>query len=344
MEKVHLIQIDDPTDFEFLCCEVARMEFGDFAAARYGRKGQEQDGIDIFAINRNGANEQVVVQCKHKENTIKPNYKNVADEMVVELQKTIDYYKNGFDEYIYACNLKNDKTMQDKAAELTQLSGKKVWVWSEEYLEQSVRRHPSLQAHYAHGNTDDAVLLLNPEFLNKVKNGKPAAFKFYTGLTDELCQWIGVEHGLAALDERRDKVMAKLEGLLDKKILGQRVVTVVEGQGGSGKTTLLRRIALERAKAGDACWWVRSMDTFMGSYTEAIGQNQHLRHLIFVDDWYTYMKGDPGKEFFNLADRRQSAKCLCPDWRPQLPVRRVRQVLLPRYPHCIGSRGEPGHP
>ncbi|MEI6848373.1 MAG: hypothetical protein WCK32_10240, partial [Chlorobiaceae bacterium] len=90
-----------------------------------------------------------------------------------------------------------------------------------------------------------------------------------------------------------------------KAFFGKKIAAVLYGEGGSGKSTLLRQIALDRAKKGYICWWVENMDSFINHDASSISENSHLRHLVFVEDWYRNMKDNSGTAFFTwLKDQR----------------------------------------
>ena len=138
-------------------------------------------------------------------------------------------------------------------------------------------------------------------------------FLFYTAKVEGDWQWIGVWKGLAAQRNCRPTIDAMLDTLFVKPFLDTKIAAVVYGEGGSGKSTLLRQIALDRAKQGYICWWVENMDSFTNHDAKSISENSHLRHLVFVEDWYRNMKNKSGTEFFTWLKGQRNVLVLIGD-------------------------------
>jgi RecA/RadA recombinase len=311
LNPYRIIPIQNSDHFEVFCCEVARDWFSDFAAQRYGCSGQRQDGIDIIttsreitATNTRGGYQKVVIQCKYKEDPKNFKINDAIRELKQDLESAIAAHQ--FDVFIYASTLKKRNTKLKKMAdELALTHNKEVMLWFWDDLELAVSIHPRLQRMYAEGSISSGVQLLHPDFLKSLENRQADPFQFYTAKVAGDWQWLGVLHGLAAQRNCRQAIDNMLDTLFARPHLDTKIAAVVYGEGGSGKSTLLRQIAVDRAKQGYNCWWVENMDSFINHDAKSISENSHLRHLVFVEDWYRNMKDKSGTEFFTwLNDQR----------------------------------------
>lgn len=317
MNPYRIIPIQNKDQFEDFCCEVARDWFGDFAAQRYGRSGQKQGGIDInttnrviTAINRGGA-QKIVIQCKYKKDPKNFGSDDVIRELEQDLQSAIASHQ--FDVFIYASTLERRTELKDKADVLTLTYKKEVQIWFWDDLDQAVRIYPRLQRMYAEGSISSGVQLLHPDFLKSLENRQADPFQFYTAKVDGDWQWLGVWKGLAAQRKCRPYIEEMLDNLFAKPLLDTKIAAVVYGEGGSGKSTLLRQIALDHAKQGYICWWVENMDSFINHDAKSISENSHLRHLVFVEDWYRNMKDKSGTDFFTWLKGQHNVLVLIGD-------------------------------
>ena len=107
--------------FEDLCLSIWKRIWNDDTAQKYGRKGQKQDGVDLFGRPNKG-NEYVGVQCKCKENMLG------AKLTILEIKKEINLAKNfkpELKEYIIATTSVKDVNIQKYCIEVT-LEHKKI--------------------------------------------------------------------------------------------------------------------------------------------------------------------------------------------------------------------------
>jgi len=117
-------QISPPTEwkvFEDLCLSIWKRIWKDDAAQKNGRKGQKQDGVDLFGRPNKG-NEYVGVQCKCKENMLG------AKLTILEIKEEINLAKNfkpELKEYIITTTSVRDKNIQKYCREVT-LEHKKI--------------------------------------------------------------------------------------------------------------------------------------------------------------------------------------------------------------------------
>ena len=75
---------DNETDFENLCLDLYRSEFGD-KTQLHGRRGQKQQGVDIFVLDQD-----IGIQCKKVE-----YYKqNIQNKIIQILKEEVEKAKN----------------------------------------------------------------------------------------------------------------------------------------------------------------------------------------------------------------------------------------------------------
>ena len=136
MNSISNLQLPPPSnweDFEDLCFSIWKRIWKDDAAKKYGRKGQEQDGVDFYGMPNNGS-EYVGVQCKCKANMLGSKL------TIPEIEKEINLAKNfkpELKEYIIATTSVRDAKIQEYCRKAT-LEHKKinkfsvnVWFWEE---------------------------------------------------------------------------------------------------------------------------------------------------------------------------------------------------------------------
>jgi hypothetical protein len=296
MIRHELRPIEGADQFERFCCEVAKDVFGDYAAYRYGRNGQAQNGIDIVATNRKAGGGSIVIQCKHKALASMPSVAAIAAELREDFASAISHHQ--FDDFVFAGTWLRDKHLQDTAEELSRTSGKRVRIWSRDDLADHVNVHPRLQRLFGQGHADHGIKLIDIEFVENLRLEAADPFSFYSGLAAGDLQWSGVARGFDAARVCRATIDQRIDCLFSKDRLDAKVAAVVHGEGGCGKSTLLRRIAIDRAMSGDCvCWWVESLGQFLHYDAIAISESPQSRHLVFIDDWYRNVRSDDYAEF-----------------------------------------------
>ncbi|MDE0518813.1 MAG: hypothetical protein OXH36_04575 [Bdellovibrionales bacterium] len=95
--------------FERLCLDLYKLKFGD-QAKRNGRRGQSQDGVDIFVQDQH-----IGIQCKKKDF----NDKVKGSELKAEIQKAKDF-KPPLKRYILATTCKRDAKIQEIARSISE--------------------------------------------------------------------------------------------------------------------------------------------------------------------------------------------------------------------------------
>jgi hypothetical protein len=104
----------DEQDFEDACVELWRDLLGDPNVQANGRRGQRQDGVDLFGSRNRDPRQQVGVQCKLKGPNSHLTEKEVRKE--VALART---FRPRLSEYVIATTAPDDQALQRVARELT---------------------------------------------------------------------------------------------------------------------------------------------------------------------------------------------------------------------------------
>lgn len=121
----------DSTAFESLCLDLWKDIWCDSSAQKNGRRGQNQDGIDIFGQHEGN---WVGVQCKQKDGLL---WKAVKPEELETEVKAALRFKPALTGFILATTGPREKNVQERARELTDAHKSKklftveVWSWRE---------------------------------------------------------------------------------------------------------------------------------------------------------------------------------------------------------------------
>jgi tetratricopeptide (TPR) repeat protein len=209
---------NDSTAFESLCLDLWKEIWQDSDAQKNGRRGQHQDGVDVFG-HENGS--VVGVQCKQKDGRLWA--KVTPDELETEVSAA-RRFKPKLARFILATTAARDTAVQQRANQLTEQHKKaalfKVAVWAWEDIWHELYRRKTL--------FESIAPIYWPRH---VGSALTASFNSLHQLTPPVSDFTGRE---AKLDELRKKVRQ-----------GGVAITGVRGMGGAGKTELARRLAAE---------------------------------------------------------------------------------------------------
>lgn len=141
MSLLAATQISKPADeqaFERASVVLWRGLLNDRSVQRNGRRGQRQNGVDLFGIRDDDAEWHVGIQCKLKSEGHFLTEQEVRDEVRKALT-----FKPPLREYYITTTAPDDVAMQELARELTQAlakEGKKlrVFVWGWNTLEEKI--------------------------------------------------------------------------------------------------------------------------------------------------------------------------------------------------------------
>ena len=126
---------NDPTAFESLCLDLWKDIWQDSGAQKNGRRGQKQDGVDIFGQNQG---KWEGVQCKQKDGLLRS--KVTGKELEQEVEAAMQF-KPPLAKLILTTTGPRDANVQERARELTEehkrqgLFTVEVWSWDEVWHE-----------------------------------------------------------------------------------------------------------------------------------------------------------------------------------------------------------------
>jgi len=101
-----MFPIDDDDKFEKFCLDVFREYYHDKNIQQNGRKGQRQNGVDVFCHKENDINHWIGIQCK-----VRNSDKIKENDIDIELEKALNFNPR-ISEYIIATTCKRDAIIQ----------------------------------------------------------------------------------------------------------------------------------------------------------------------------------------------------------------------------------------
>ncbi len=146
MSSYQFPPLKDEKEFESLVNDLCEEKYG-FEFQVYGRKGQNQSGIDGLSFSKN--EKQIVYQCKNK--LIARNDIKIQAELLKDIEDEVKSASAKFtniDTFIFANSFKQDTVLQDRATELTSQYGFTVIVWSWEEIEGLLEKYPTVAKYY----------------------------------------------------------------------------------------------------------------------------------------------------------------------------------------------------
>ena len=209
---------NDSTAFESFCLDLWKDIWQDSNAQKNGRRGQRQDGVDLFGHE----NRLVVgVQCKQKDGRL---WAQVTPDELAEEVKAARRFTPKLASFILATTAPRDAAVQQRANQLKEqhkevgLFTVAVWAWEDIWHE--LYRRKTLFERIAP--------IYWPRHFGAAFT---SLFNSLHQLTPPVSDFTGRE---GKLDELRKKVKQ-----------GGVAITGVRGMGGAGKTELARRLAAE---------------------------------------------------------------------------------------------------
>jgi len=195
----------DPTVFESLCLDLWKDIWQDSSAQKNGRRGQNQDGVDVFG---RCAGKWIGVQCKQKDGLLRTTI--TPDELEDEVKAAYNF-NPALNQFILATTGPRNGNVQERARQLTDEHQSKglfvveVWSWREIWPE----------------------LCRRTELFNRI--GKQYWPHFFQRTPSALHQLLPLQKLVG-----RDEELAELE----KQLTASGKWLGLQGMGGVGKTAL----------------------------------------------------------------------------------------------------------
>jgi cellulose synthase operon protein C len=221
MSPLSATQISKPTDeqaFERACLVLFRCLLNDPNVQANAKRGQAQQGVDIFGFRNEETARPAGIQCKLKGHGKRLTEKEVRDEIAGALE-----FQPSLREYFIVTTAPDDGNLQRVARELAVQQGNagrqiNISVWGWETLEQRISEHP------------DALNAFDPTFGPHAKRHTEVLTKVVEGQSDlsgqlvKLTNRITEDSALVAASVPGDSTEIKnaLEAALDAEIDGYR--------------------------------------------------------------------------------------------------------------------------
>jgi len=127
-------------DFQVLVADVAKSKYVENSVQEYGRQGQSQNGIDVYAVDV--FDKHIGIQCKETKK-VKLTSKVIDDE-IVKAQK----FKPSLDLFIIATTARIDAKLQDHVNTINSVNKYtfKVQLWFWDDLNQDINRSHAVMA------------------------------------------------------------------------------------------------------------------------------------------------------------------------------------------------------
>ena len=107
--KIYLPPPSNWQDFQDLVAQIATMQYVPESVQSYGRQGQRQNGVDIYA--ESGAGQKIGIQCKETKKGL--NKRQIEDEA-----NAAKGFSQKLDLFVIATTERNDRPLLDYVMEL----------------------------------------------------------------------------------------------------------------------------------------------------------------------------------------------------------------------------------
>ncbi|BED99976.1 hypothetical protein J4G66_01975 [Aeromonas dhakensis] len=125
-------------DFQALIVDVAKSKYIEDLVQEYGRQGQIQHGVDVYAVDI--FDRHIGIQCKEtKTNSLKP--KDIDNEVI-----KAKGFKPVLDVFIIATTIRIDANLQNHVNKLNSTSKFKVQLWFWDDINQFINRSHSIMS------------------------------------------------------------------------------------------------------------------------------------------------------------------------------------------------------
>ncbi|MBW2738626.1 MAG: hypothetical protein JRE64_07180 [Deltaproteobacteria bacterium] len=305
-------------EFERLCLLIARERYGP-EFYRYARRGQKQNGIDIYSVYYHGR----YLQCKlHKKDI---SDAKLIEELKEDLLKAIQKFDD-LKQFIFAVSVETRPTVQDVCRELGDGKVKVIpWFWNQ--LQEDIARSKWLLRYCL--NYEAGAQWISDDFVkNENKKGKEERWQplqYYS--SNMYVQWYGLLQNWDAPRQHYEGIRQAIANSFADTYSDMPVAAVVRGKGGSGKSVLLRRLAIDLRNEYTVYWVAdNAADFLQNELLYDIDNHSIEKYLIVIEDWYRNFAstGDRalGNRLIQKIKKRPNVRLIIGD----------RPVQFTRYP------------
>ncbi|MBD3847380.1 MULTISPECIES: hypothetical protein [Bosea] len=288
MSLLAATQISKPADeqaFERASVALWRGLLDDPSVQRNGRRGQRQNGVDLFGIRNDDAEWHVGIQCKLKSEGHFLTEQEVRDEVRKALT-----FKPPLREYYMTTTAPDDVAMQELAREITQAlakEGKKlrVFVWGWNTLEEKISEDAAARKAF-----DPTYGLFSEELLDETRKISSVQVdtrsELHAGFSR--IEALIVERGLAVPPGDATVALSAMEAQVDAEIDGYRDLN------NDGKTLtalpLLEKL-LERVKASASGRILFRIKANIGHCLLSLGKEEEAAAMLLAS--YEHAPDEP---------------------------------------------------
>ncbi|MCP4580250.1 MAG: hypothetical protein GY839_01435, partial [candidate division Zixibacteria bacterium] len=252
--------IRDEYKFELLIRDVLRKKYQEPNLELYGRRRQEQHGIDGYHLHNSKV---IAFQCKKRDITSRPD-REIANELMRAFSNDARNANEFFSEqglevetYYFATTFKNDTRLQDKAMELSEELKFAVEYLSWDSITEYVIADQELLKEYF------------SEFLIEVNKNAENYVKYITqddtkdNIIDSQDALLDLSLDYYMVNDNANVVFRVIcnnidipnEGIIDRATntidsISPNSAFWILGEGGTGKTTILFRLAIQYVQRG----------------------------------------------------------------------------------------------
>jgi tetratricopeptide (TPR) repeat protein len=143
--------LDNEDQFEDFICDLFNLEYDTDSFQRFGNRGHNQKGIDIFS-----AESQIVIQCKKKD--IKRKDSLLVNELINDIRKDViktqdENLRIPFKRFILTSTFKNHPDIQEFATVLKKENSYsfeiEYWGWNT-IVDRAIKHRPLIEKYYPH--------------------------------------------------------------------------------------------------------------------------------------------------------------------------------------------------
>lgn len=233
--------LDDEILFERLILDILNEMEGNHYQL-FGRRGQEQKGIDI--VNIRSIDERTVIQCKKKD--VNQENKKISNQLIKDIDTDIKKLRGlnfKYTRFILASTFKDDAAIQEYLLSKSDLLEINFEYWGWETITQYLSKYPNLLIKYypqfiqkQNFNFDDQT------FIDSIRNNIKRYLNDYA-LSSLINEGEITIHLTATSGE--DNISNPVKEIISKVKDKETRTVIVSGQAGCGKSFLVHKVGIQ---------------------------------------------------------------------------------------------------